>query len=167
MDQQLERKIAAVIRPTYTMAQEAQLDAVQRHLEELTAALRNANEQELPEEEYRHAEQAKRIELNQLLEQFALANKDNDESTATPFKKESSSNPTIKNSGNSDHYGKYTKNHPVRGNNSGFDKYQHNHHHSNPSSDSWASTRKEEKIEESDAYTSFFSNRRRQPRDGE
>jgi len=71
IDSKFERK-AAVLQ--YTPDQEEQLEAVREQLETASQALREANEQELPEEAFRVAEDAKRKELNALLEQFAKAN---------------------------------------------------------------------------------------------
>lgn len=70
VDSKFERKAAL---PKYTAAQDAQLEQVRSDLEKISATLREANEMELPEEEFRLKEDEKRKELNSLMEQFAAA----------------------------------------------------------------------------------------------
>ena len=71
VDSKYERKAAAA---HFTPIQEKELEEVRAELEKASVALREANEQELPEEKYRVAEDAKRKELNALMEKFAAAN---------------------------------------------------------------------------------------------
>ena len=71
VDQQYERKAAPI---RYTVEQEERLEAARAALEDAALALREANENEMPEEEFRAAEQVKRQELNALMEEFAKVN---------------------------------------------------------------------------------------------
>lgn len=71
MDSKFDRKAAI---PHFTIKQDQQLEAARMELEQVSAALREANEMELPEGHYRVVEEAKRKELNELMESFAAAN---------------------------------------------------------------------------------------------
>lgn len=71
VDKRVERK-ASVAR--LTAEQDRQVEALRKELTEVEEKLREANEQELPEEEYRVAAEEKRQELNKLMKEFAELN---------------------------------------------------------------------------------------------
>lgn len=74
MDEKIARKAVGT---HFTTVQETQLEAVRVQLTAAEEELRHANEKELPEESYRVAADAKRNELNTLLETFGRLNVDN------------------------------------------------------------------------------------------
>mmetsp|Transcript_12773 Transcript_12773/g.19037 ORF Transcript_12773/g.19037 Transcript_12773/m.19037 type:complete len:284 (-) Transcript_12773:141-992(-) len=71
VDKRVERK-ASVAR--LTAEQDRQVEGLRKELTEVEEKLREANEQELPEEEYRVAAEEKREELNKLMKEFAEMN---------------------------------------------------------------------------------------------
>lgn len=156
IDDFFEKKAAV---RSYTAAQEAELETVRAQLGAITAELRHANEHELPEETFRLAEQAKRQELNDLVEKFGQLN-----TTATVAEDEQQQQAVrhkayvprgaVRNS--KDHHHHDEQQHRSYGshNRSGNGKYNDKKH--------VEFGRNEEKREDSDAYASFFSNRRRQ-----
>jgi hypothetical protein len=61
-------------RPRYTQDQQDEIDKIQNELTIIMTDRREANEMELPEETYRVAEDAKRKELNDVIEKFNQVN---------------------------------------------------------------------------------------------
>ena len=59
---------------SYSADQDRQVEALRKELTEVEEKLREANEQELPEEEYRVAAEEKRAELNKLMKEFTEMN---------------------------------------------------------------------------------------------
>ena len=146
MDQQYERKAAPI---RYTVVQEERLEAARAELEAASVALREANENEMPEEEFRLAEDVKRKELNALMEEFAKTNlKDVSETT-----KSGTSSTTY---GSSRRQSAETRDvHRSGGrNNHESDKYHHDAPHSS------GRFVKEEKKEVDQAFASFNTRRR-------
>lgn len=67
VDKRVERKAHV---PRLTADQDKQVEGLREELTELELKLREANEMELPEEDYREAAEAKRTELNDLVKGF-------------------------------------------------------------------------------------------------
>ena len=86
LDRQYDRKAAPI---HYTPDQEQRLEQVRAALELAAAALRDANENEMPEDEFRRAEEQQRKELNALLEEFAKTNLSNDGTTTAAQRRQS------------------------------------------------------------------------------
>ncbi|KAL7483780.1 hypothetical protein ACHAWX_000187, partial [Stephanocyclus meneghinianus] len=84
-DKKAERK-AGVVR--LTDEQNRRVEAVRAELEEIEAQLREANENELPEEEYRVAAERKRDELNELMKEFQSVNLRDAEGSTTRAEEE-------------------------------------------------------------------------------
>jgi hypothetical protein len=71
MDSRIERKAEV---HHFTKEQEQEIEAVRSELEVAEANLRDANEKELPEETFRVAVEAKRKQLNDLMEKYGKMN---------------------------------------------------------------------------------------------
>lgn len=71
VDERIQKK-ATVIH--FTKDQDAEIQAVQAELSRAEADLRNANEQELPEEKYRVVVEQKKKEMNEMVEQYTKEN---------------------------------------------------------------------------------------------
>jgi Plant specific eukaryotic initiation factor 4B len=171
MDDKFERKAAV---RHYTVEQDAELERVRLELETITEHLRNANEQELPEEAFRQAEQDKRHELNSLLEQFAMVNDAADKDRALSAGRSDGKSFSYK-GGRLHHTRDY--HHTANPSHDEELPRPHRDYHGNPRNEgapwskksgerrnSWVDLPKGEGME-ADTYASFFSNRRRQPRE--
>ena len=144
VDQQYERKAAPI---RYTVVQEERLEVARAELEAASVALREANENEMPEEEFRLAEDVKRKELNALMEEFAKTNlKDVSETT-----KSGTSSTTY---GSLRRQSAETRDVNRGRNNHESDKYHHDPPHSS------GRFVKEEKKEVDQAFASFNTRRR-------
>jgi len=139
VDSKYERKAAAA---RFTPIQEKEIEEVRAELEKASVALREANEQELPEEKYRVAEDAKRKELNALMEKFAAANL---ESPPEELLKEPRHYTSGRRHSDQQHARSYG-----RDDNNKHQSGRYNNYHN-----------KEEGAEGDPAFTSFSSNRRR------
>mmetsp|Transcript_8767 Transcript_8767/g.18227 ORF Transcript_8767/g.18227 Transcript_8767/m.18227 type:complete len:361 (+) Transcript_8767:59-1141(+) len=71
VDTRIEKKAHA---PRLTAEQDRQVELLRKELTEIEAKMREANENELPEEEYRVAAEGKREELNELMRMFQEVN---------------------------------------------------------------------------------------------
>jgi hypothetical protein len=171
MDDKFERKAAV---RHYTVEQDAELERVRLELEKITEDLRSANEQELPEEAFRQAEQTKRRELNSLLEQFAMVNDaaDKDRGLSAGGRLGGTS---FSQKGGRPHHGRDHHHSANPSHDEGL-PWSHRDYHGNRKNEgapwskksgehrhSWVDLPKGEGSMDADAYASFFSNRRRQP----
>jgi Plant specific eukaryotic initiation factor 4B len=167
MDDKFERKAAV---RHYTVEQDAELERVRRELEKIVEDLRNANEQELPEEAFRQAEQAKRRELNSLLEQFAMVNDaaDKDRALSAGGRLDGKS---FSHNGGRLHHAKDYHHSANPFHDEGLPR-SHRDYHGNRRNEGapWSKKSGEhnhfpkgEGSMDADAYASFSSNRRRQP----
>lgn len=131
VDDKIERKAAV---SKFTVAQEEEIEQVRTQLTKITEELRNANENELPEENFRVEAEAKRKELNDLMEKFSKLNaQDEPRHKYTP------------------------RSHRNNQHEEGFDSY---HRKSGRGGAGWSNDHKEEKVDD-EAFSSFYSNRRR------
>jgi hypothetical protein len=75
VDRQWDEKVQQQTQRTWSTEQEIEISKVRLELTNMTNQLRHANENELPEEELRLAEDTKRKELNDLIAAFTMLNK--------------------------------------------------------------------------------------------
>jgi hypothetical protein len=75
VDRQWDEKVQQQTQRTWSTEQEIEIGKVRLELTNMTNQLRHANENELPEEELRLAEDTKRKELNDLIAAFTMLNK--------------------------------------------------------------------------------------------
>ena len=137
LDRQYDRKAAPI---HYTPDQEQRLEQVRAALELAAAALRDANENEMPEDEFRRAEEQQRKELNALLEEFAKTNLSGDGTTTTAAQRRQSG------AARAGHRGRFE---------TGGDSDNHQDYRSS------GRYSKEEKKEGDPAFASFSTTRRR------
>jgi seryl-tRNA synthetase len=83
VDRQWDEKVQQQTQRTWSTEQEIEISKVRLELTNMTNQLRHANENELPEEELRLAEDTKRKELNDLIAAFTMLNKDSFPTSST------------------------------------------------------------------------------------